>query len=92
MSLLSPLLSHFWHALRHDPGTACTAGIEAYNKQLTTMVCLTGASMLPTLNPQAKGQESAKDKLLVRLLPRADRGRSVFVDDVVAFNSPLSDR
>lgn len=56
------------------------------------MVCLTGASMLPTLNPQAKGQESSKDKLLVRLLPRAERGRSVFVDDVVAFNSPLSDR
>ena len=66
------------------------AGIEAYNRQLTSMLCLTGASMLPTLNPNAKGQDSAKDKLLMRLLPRAEQGRTVFVDDVVAFNPPFA--
>ena len=54
------------------------------------MLCLTGASMLPTLNPNARGQDSAKDKLLMRLLPRAEQGRTVFVDDVVAFNTPFA--
>ena len=46
--------------------------------------------MLPTLNPNARGQDSAKDKLLMRLLPRAEQGRTVFVDDVVAFNTPFA--
>ena len=50
------------------------AGMEAANKQMTTMLVLTGASMLPTLNPGSKDQEGAKDRLLMRLLPRASSG------------------
>ena len=41
---------------------------------MTTMLVLTGASMLPTLNPGAKSQEGAKDRLLMRLLPRVTLG------------------
>ena len=69
-----------------------SAGVEAYSKQLTSIITLTGAAMLPTLNSRASpdSQDSqAVDALLMRCLPRAT-ARSVFTGDVVAFTSPLA--
>ena len=68
------------------------SGVEAYNKQLTTVITLTGVAMLPTLNNKAASESQANqavDSLLLRYLPRAT-ARSVFEGDVVAFNSPLA--
>ena len=44
--------------------------------------------MCPGLNRRALKDPSAIEKLVVRLLPRPS-ARSVWVGDVVAFNSPL---
>jgi signal peptidase I len=70
---------------------ALTKGIEAYRRELTTVMYLSGAAMAPTLNPAALSSNSTGlvDRLLVRNIPRPSH-RSVFVGDVVAFNSPLS--
>ena len=66
--------------------------MEAYNKQLTTIITLTGAAMLPTLNQKTSSDTSSGetvDALLMRCLPRPT-ARSVFTGDVVAFTSPLA--
>ncbi|KAK9804469.1 hypothetical protein WJX73_005263 [Symbiochloris irregularis] len=71
---------------------AISKGMETYNKQLTAMMSLTGAAMLPTLNASTSTESSNSpvvDSLLLRVLPRAS-SRQVFTGDVVAFNSPLS--
>ena len=44
--------------------------------------------MCPGLNRRAARDPSAIEKLVVRLLPRPS-GRTLWVGDVVAFNSPL---
>ena len=44
--------------------------------------------MCPGLNRRAAQDPSAIEKLVVRLLPRPS-GRTLWVGDVVAFNSPL---
>lgn len=67
---------------------ALTKGIEAYRKELTTVVALTGAAMVPNLNARASSTPDACENLLLRLLPRPS-SKNVFVGDVVAFNSPL---
>ena len=47
-----------------------------------------GAAMCPSLNRQALKDPDAVEKLIVRQLPRPS-ARTVWVGDVVAFNSPL---
>jgi hypothetical protein len=68
---------------------ALNKGIEAYRKELTTVICLTGAAMLPNLNGRATATPDAVESLLLRWLPRPS-SKNVFVGDVVAFNSPLA--
>jgi inner membrane protease subunit 1 len=70
---------------------ALTRGVEAYRRELTTVISLTGAAMAPTLNPAALSSDKGGlvDRLLLRSIPRPTH-RSVFVGDVVAFHSPLA--
>lgn len=67
---------------------ALTKGLEAYRKELTTVMALTGAAMVPTLNARAASAPTALENLLLRLIPRPS-SKNVFVGDVVALNSPL---
>ena len=66
-------------------------GVEAYYRELTTVICMSGAAMAPGLNPKAASHPAggAVDSLLLRCIPRPSM-RSVFEDDVVAFTSPLA--
>lgn len=70
---------------------ALTKGIQAYQRDLTGMLYVTGAAMAPTLNARATtpGGNGSVEKLLVRWIPRPS-ARNVFVGDVVAFTSPLA--
>ncbi|GAX83988.1 hypothetical protein CEUSTIGMA_g11413.t1 [Chlamydomonas eustigma] len=61
---------------------------EAYAMKLTTTMYMAGAAMCPSLNRRALKDTSAVEKLVIRLLPRPST-RSVWVGDVIAFNSPL---
>lgn len=61
---------------------------EAYKKQLTTIIAVTGAAMAPAINADGGSNPSAFEKLVVRLIPRPT-SRSIAVGDVVAFSSPL---
>ncbi|EFN53981.1 hypothetical protein CHLNCDRAFT_135936 [Chlorella variabilis] len=68
---------------------AMQRGLDAYRRQLTSVMLLTGAAMAPTLNPKGSSQPDSVERLLVRLLPRPSE-RTVFTGDVVAFASPLT--
>ncbi|KAI3431274.1 hypothetical protein D9Q98_004335 [Chlorella vulgaris] len=68
---------------------AIQRGMEAYRKQLTSVMLITGAAMSPTLNPKASSNPDSVERLLVRLLPRPS-SRTLFSGDVVAFSSPLA--
>ena len=70
---------------------ALAKGIEAYKRQLTSVMVLAGVAMAPTFNSPkraaAKDQQQADDSvehLLLRLIPRPS-AKTIFTDDVVAF-------
>lgn len=69
--------------------TAVQKGLEAYSKELTSVIYLSGASMVPALNAKATTDASAVEKLLVRLFPRPSF-KDLYVGDTVALQSPLS--
>eukprot|EP00879_Flechtneria_rotunda_P002868 GHRR01003082.1.p1 GENE.GHRR01003082.1~~GHRR01003082.1.p1 ORF type:complete len:224 (+),score=49.83 GHRR01003082.1:267-938(+) len=78
-----------------DPGKAVTSSStvvqkfqEAFSKQLTAIIAVTGAAMAPAINAEALSNSSAFEKLVVRLIPRPS-SRTITIGDVVAFNSPL---
>ncbi len=69
---------------------ALAKGVEAYKRQLTSVMVLAGVAMAPTFNSPKRaaakdqqGDESV-EHLLLRLIPRAS-AKTVFTDDVVAF-------
>lgn len=68
---------------------ALSKGLQAYQRELTGLVYITGTAMAPTLNAKASSSPEAVEKLLVRWIPRPSPSNT-FVGDVVAFNSPLS--
>lgn len=75
---------------------AVARGMEAYQRQLTSVIFLAGTAMSPTFNGPRRGEAAAGgaaaagqqdeqvERLLLRLIPRPSP-KSVFVDDVVAF-------
>ncbi|GAB4819536.1 hypothetical protein N2152v2_006582 [Parachlorella kessleri] len=74
---------------------ALAKGVEAYKRQLTSVMVLAGVAMAPTFNSPKRtatkdrqGDESV-EHLLLRLIPRPS-GKTVFTDDVVAFTSPFA--
>ena len=69
--------------------SAIEKGLEAYSKDLTSVIYLSGASMVPALNAKAASDPSAVEKLLIRLFPRPSF-RDLYVGDTVALQSPLS--
>ena len=69
--------------------SAVQKGLEAYSKELTSVIYLSGASMVPALNAKATTDASAVEKLLVRLFPRPSF-KDLYVGDTVALQSPLS--
>eukprot|EP00882_Tetradesmus_deserticola_P005301 GHRQ01005580.1.p1 GENE.GHRQ01005580.1~~GHRQ01005580.1.p1 ORF type:complete len:221 (+),score=66.92 GHRQ01005580.1:241-903(+) len=76
-----------------NPEAAAGGGLmqmfqEAYKKQLTSVIAVTGAAMAPAINADGASNPSAFEKLVVRLIPRPSP-RSIAVGDVVAFSSPL---
>lgn len=70
---------------------------QAYQRDLTGLLYVTGNAMAPTLNEHAArtgaaaaaASQAGADRLLVRWLHRPS-ARSVFAGDVVAFASPLA--
>lgn len=50
--------------------SALQKGVEAYRKDLTTLLYLSGAAMAPALNAKARTDPTAVEKLLVRMFPR----------------------
>lgn len=68
---------------------AVRKGVEAYRKELTSVIYLSGASMVPALNAKATTDPSAVEKLLVRLFPRPSF-KDLYPGDTVAVQSPLS--
>lgn len=60
---------------------------EAYKRNFTQTLYLTGASMAPQLNRKATKDTSAVEKLIMRVIPRAS-AKHVSVGDVVAFKTP----
>lgn len=68
---------------------AIEKGVAAYKRSLTSIIVLGGVSMAPTLNRHAEQQPDAVEKLLVRLIPRPS-SKSLFTDDVVAFQNPFA--
>lgn len=69
--------------------SAIEKGLEAYRKDLTSVIYLSGASMVPALNAKVTTDPSAVEKLLVRLF-RRPTFRDLYVGDTVALQSPLS--
>lgn len=69
--------------------SAVQKGLEAYSKELTSVIYLSGAAMVPALNAKATTDASAVEKLLVRLFPRPSF-KDLHVGDTVALQSPLS--
>jgi len=61
---------------------------ETYNKQLTSVIVMSGAAMIPSINQEAAANKNAYEKLVIRNLPRPS-ARSVAVGDIIAFKSPL---
>ncbi len=68
---------------------AVQKGVEAYRKELTKVIYLSGASMVPALNAKASTDPSAVEKLLIRLFPRPSF-KDLYAGDTVALQSPLS--
>lgn len=62
---------------------------QAYSRQLTSVIYITGAAMAPTLNATATKDVNAFEKLVMRTIPRPS-SRTISVGDVVAFQSPLA--
>ncbi|KAK2076698.1 hypothetical protein QBZ16_005458 [Prototheca wickerhamii] len=69
--------------------SAIQSTLEAYKARLTTVIAFTGASMAPTLNPDASSNPSAVERLLVRQIGRPS-AKNIFVGDMVALHSPLA--
>ena len=69
--------------------TAVQKGLEAYRRELTSVIYLSGAAMVPALNAKATTDPSAVEKLLVRLFPRPSF-KNLYAGDTVALQSPLS--
>jgi hypothetical protein len=61
---------------------------EFYDKQVTSVICMAGPAMAPTLNPKALQHKKALEKLVMRHIPRPSL-RTVLIGDVVAFKSPV---
>jgi hypothetical protein len=62
---------------------------NAYSKQLTTVMYITGAAMAPTLNAKIATDANAYERLVMRTISRPSP-RSVSVGDIVAFQSPIA--
>lgn len=69
---------------------AIAKGLHAFQKQLTAIGVITGAAMAPTLNAAAVGDPEARERFLLRRIPKPAANRNLFEGDVVAFHSPLS--
>ena len=69
--------------------TALQKGLEAYRKELTSVIYLSGAAMAPALNAKASTDPSAVEKLLIRLFPRPSF-KHLYTGDTVAVQSPLA--
>jgi hypothetical protein len=68
---------------------ALRLAMDAYKRQMTTVIYIAGAAMVPTLNLRSRSDPDAVERLLVRLIPRPSP-RTIFTGDVVAFTTPLA--
>jgi len=83
------------HAVQHlSASTSATypaavkAGFNALKtKELTTIVCMSGTGMLPTLN-RLREKDGLVDRLLMRCLPKLSGKPPIHTGDVVAFKPP----
>ena len=68
---------------------AVQKGLEAYRKELTSVIHQPGTSMAPVLNAKGLTDPSAMEKLLLRIFP-GPSFNSLYTGDIVALQSPLT--